>query len=74
LYYKGRKGIPMDRFEGWFQTLNQKLEKIDVDLLGIRGELGDIREFIEHHQTDIRLRKLAIERVDDKIESLRKHS
>ncbi|MCE9626194.1 MAG: hypothetical protein K8R69_12215 [Deltaproteobacteria bacterium] len=64
----------MERLENWFLTLNQKLEKIDVDLMGIRGELGDIREFIEHHQTDIRICKLAIERVDDKVESLRKHS
>ena len=64
----------MDRLETWFNTLNQKLEKMGGDLIGIRGELGDIREFIEHHQTDIRICKLAIERVDDKIESLRKDS
>lgn len=64
----------MDKFENWFHTLNRKLEKVGGDVMAVRRELGDIRDFIEQHQTDIRLCKLAIERVDQKVESIRKPS
>lgn len=64
----------MYKFENWFHTLNRKLEKVGGDVLAVRRELGDIRDFIERHQTDIRLCKLAIERVDEKVEALRKPS
>jgi len=63
----------MDKFETWFRTLNRKLEKVGKDVIAVRGELSDIRGFIEQHQTDIRICKLAIERVDDKIENLTPH-
>lgn len=62
----------MEKMEEWFQTFNRKIDKIGSDVIGLREELADIREFIEHHQTDIRLCKLAIERVDDKVEALKK--
>ncbi len=64
----------MEKMESWFQTFNQKLDRVGTDITAIRVELGDIRDFIEHHQTDIRLCKLAIERVDDKLETLQKRS
>ena len=64
----------MEKMEEWFQTLNKKIDRMSGDVVAIREELNDIRDFIEHHQTDIRLRKLAIERVDDKVESLKKSS
>lgn len=51
--------------EEWFKTLNQKIDRISTDVIAVRTELSDIWEFIEQHQTDIRLCKLAIERVDD---------
>jgi hypothetical protein len=59
--------------EEWFKTLNSKMDRIGSDVVAIRGELSDLREFIEQHQTDIRLCKLALERVDDKVEFLKKH-
>jgi hypothetical protein len=62
----------MTKIDSWFQTLNQKLEQVGQDVLAVRGELSDIRDFIEQHQTDIRLCKLAIERVDEKFENLSK--
>ncbi len=55
-----------------FKILDEKLDKVSSDVMAIRGELSDIRDFIEQHQTDIRLCKLAIERVDDKVEGLKK--
>lgn len=57
-----------------FNLFNQKIDRIGNDVVAIRTELTDLREFIEQHQTDIRLCKLAIERVDDKVETLRKDS
>lgn len=63
----------MEKMEEWFKTLNQKVDKIGSDVIGVRGDLGDIREFIEQHQTEIRLCKLAIERLDDKVETLKKN-
>ncbi|HCU23775.1 MAG TPA: hypothetical protein DF383_02060 [Deltaproteobacteria bacterium] len=60
----------MEQFEKWFVTLNQKMEVISGDILAVRSELGDIREFIEQHQSDLRLCKLAIERLDDKIDGV----
>lgn len=62
----------MEKMEEWFKTLNQKIDKIGSDVIAVRTELSDIRDFIEQHQTDIRLCKLAIERVDDKVDSLKK--
>ena len=59
--------------EEWFQTLNKKIDKIGTDMTAFREELSDIRDFIELHQSDIRLCKLAIERIDDKVEALRKN-
>ncbi len=64
----------MDKIEEWFLKLNQKIDKMGNDLIAVRGELGEIRDFIEHHQTDIRICKLAIERVDDKVEDIKKSS
>ena len=60
----------MEKFESWFQQLNQKMDRVGQDLLAIRGDLSDLREFIEGHQIDIRLCKLAIERVDQKVDGL----
>lgn len=60
----------MDKFESWFQQLNHKMDRVGQDILAIRGDLSDLREFIETHQIDIRLCKLAIERVDQKVEGL----
>ena len=62
----------MEKVESWFKVFNQKLDKVGGDVLAVRSELSDIRDFIEQHQTDIKLCKLAIERVDDKIEFLKK--
>ena len=59
--------------EEWFKTLNQKIDRISTDVIAVRTELSDIHEFIGQHQTDIRLCKLAIERVDDKVEVLKKN-
>lgn len=64
----------MEKMEEWFQTLNNKIDRMSGDVVAIREELNDIRDFIEQHQTDIKLCKLAIERVDDKVESLKKGS
>lgn len=64
----------MEKIEQWFEMLNQKIDRIGSDVVTIREELSDIRDFIEQHQTDIRLCKLAIERVDDKVESLSKRA
>lgn len=64
----------MDKMEEWFQTLNKKIDRMSGDVVAIREELNDIRDFIEQHQTDIRLCKLALERVDDKVELLKKSS
>lgn len=64
----------MEKIEQWFEMLNQKMDRVATDVVAIREELSEIRDFIEQHQTDIRLCKLAIERVDDKVESLRKTS
>lgn len=64
----------MEKIEQWFEVLNQKLDRVTTDVVAIREELSEIRDFIEQHQTDIRLCKLEIERVDDKVESLRKTS
>ena len=61
-----------DKVEQWFQILNKKIDRMTGDVVSIREELNDIRDFIEQHQTDIKLCKLAIERVDDKVESLKK--
>jgi chromosome segregation ATPase len=63
----------MEKIEEWFTTLSQKIDKVSSDVMAVRGELSDIRDFIEQHQTDIRLCKLAIERVDDKIEHIKKN-
>ncbi|MBI4411878.1 MAG: hypothetical protein HY541_05285 [Deltaproteobacteria bacterium] len=49
----------MEKMEEWFQTLDKKIDKIGSDVIGLREEPSDIREFIELHQTDIRLCKLA---------------
>jgi len=62
----------MEKVASWFKVFNQKLDKVGSDVLAVRSELSDIRDFIEQHQTDIKLCKLAIERVDDKIEFLKK--
>lgn len=62
----------MEKIEEWFEILNQKVDRIGNDTVAIRQELSEIRDFIEQHQSDIRLCKLAIERVDDKVETLRK--
>lgn len=62
----------MTQIDSWFQTLNQKLEKVGQDVLAVRSELSDIRDFNEQHHTDIRLCKLAIERVDEKFEHFSK--
>lgn len=64
----------MEKVEEWFRTLNQKIDRIGTDVIAVRGELSEIRDFIEQHQTDIRLCKLALERVDDKVEALKKTS
>ena len=64
----------MEKIEEWFQVLNKKIDKMGTDVMAIREELSDIRDFIEQHQSDIRLCKLAIERIDDKVESLKKNS
>lgn len=64
----------MEKIEQWFEVLNQKMDRVATDVVAIREELSEIRDFIEQHQTDIRLCKLAIERVDDKVEALRKTS
>lgn len=64
----------MEKMNEWFNLFNQKIDRIGSDVVAIRTELTDLREFIEQHQTDIRLCKLAIERVDDKVETLRKES
>ena len=64
----------MEKMEEWFQVLNKKIDKMGTDVMAIREELSDIRDFIEQHQSDIRLCKLAIERIDDKVESLKKNS
>lgn len=64
----------MEKMNEWFNVFNQKIDRIGNDVVAIRTELTDLREFIEQHQTDIRLCKLAIERVDDKVETLRKDS
>lgn len=60
----------MGKMEEWFMTLNQKIDRIGTDVIAVRGELSEIRDFIEQHQTDIRLCKLALERVDEKVETL----
>lgn len=62
----------MSKIDSWFQTLDQKLEQVGQDVLAVGGELSDIRDFIEQHQTNIRLCKLAIERVDEKFEKFSK--
>ncbi len=62
----------MEKIEEWFKLFNQKMDKMGNDVLALRGELSDIREFIEQHQTDIRICKLAIERVDEKVETIKK--
>lgn len=64
----------MEKVEEWFMTLNQKIDRIGTDVIAVRGELAEIRDFIEQHQTDIRLCKLALERVDEKVETLKKTS
>ncbi|MBI3541253.1 MAG: hypothetical protein HY073_03845, partial [Deltaproteobacteria bacterium] len=70
LYYPRR--LEVEKVEEWFKTLNKKIDRISTDVVAVRTELSDIREFIEQHQTDIRLCKLAIERVDDKVDNLKK--
>ncbi|MBI2339430.1 MAG: hypothetical protein HYU99_03535 [Deltaproteobacteria bacterium] len=64
----------MEKMEEWFQVLNKKIDKMGTDVMAVREELSDIRDFIELHQSDIRLCKLAIERIDDKVEALRKNT
>lgn len=60
----------MEKMEEWFITLNQKMDRIGTDVIAIRGELSEVRDFIEQQQTDLRLCKLAIQRVDGKVDSL----
>ena len=62
----------VEKMEEWFKILNKKIDRISSDVIAVRDELSDIRDFIEQHQTDIRLCKLAIKRVDEKVESDRK--
>ncbi len=62
----------MEKMEEWFHQFNQKMDRMDSKITSIASELSDIRDFIEQHQTDIRICKLAIERVDEKVEELKK--